>query len=267
MIRVFPRRTKWTPTDNLAFVGDPPLWRPAEQPVKISVTFTWDIEEGKRLYRAWSDYYQDVEIGGPAYGDQGGEFNPGLFIKEGVTITSRGCPNKCPFCFVPQREGNIRELEIKQGWIIQDNKFLSCSREHIERVFDMLRRQNKTAEFNGGLEAKRLRDWHIPLFDSIKIKHLWFACDSAGQEKYIKYAAELFSHYPEYKKRCYVLIGFNGESVMDAEKRLNRVYKMGFLPFAQLYQTEKKRQWTKEWDALQREYCRPAIYKTKMAAL
>jgi hypothetical protein len=25
MIRVFPRRTKWTPTDELAFVGDPPL--------------------------------------------------------------------------------------------------------------------------------------------------------------------------------------------------------------------------------------------------
>ena len=29
MIRVFPRQTKWTPTDELAFVGDPPcsaLW-------------------------------------------------------------------------------------------------------------------------------------------------------------------------------------------------------------------------------------------------
>ncbi len=49
MIRVFPRKTAWTPTDELAFVGDPPLFRPPEQPVMVSVTFTWDIPEGERL--------------------------------------------------------------------------------------------------------------------------------------------------------------------------------------------------------------------------
>jgi hypothetical protein len=266
VIRVFPRRTKWTPTDDLAFVGDPTLYRPPEQPVKISVTFTWDIEEGQRLYRAWSDYYQDVEIGGPAFGDQGGEFTPGMFVKEGVTFTSRGCPNKCPFCFVPQREGNLRELEIKPGWIIQDNNFLACSISHQDDVFNMLRKQKKAAEFNGGLEARRLIKWHIDQFDTIKIKHLWFACDTVGQEKYLKDAAELLSHYPYWKKRCYVLIGFNDESVIEAEKRLNRIYEMGFLPFAQLYQNEKKRKWTKEWDALQRKWCRSAAYNRKATA-
>lgn len=147
--------------------------------------------------------------------------------------------------------------------IVQDNNLLACSRVHIQRVFAMLRRQKKAIDFNGGLEAKRLRKWHIPLFDSVKIRHLWFACDHQGQEKYLKYATEFFADYPLWKKRCYVLIGFNGETVFETEKRLNRVYEMGFLPFAQLYQNEKKRQWTKEWDALQRKWCRPAAYRIK----
>src|SRR3989304_4990989 len=92
VIRVFPRKTNWTPTDELAFVGDPSLFRPSDDlPVRVSVTFTWDIKEGQRLFRALSDNYSDVQIGGPAFGDPGDEFEPGRYIKQGVTITSRGC--------------------------------------------------------------------------------------------------------------------------------------------------------------------------------
>lgn len=76
MIRVFPRRTKWTPTDDLSYIGYPPLFRPPEMPVRISVTFTWDIPLAQKLYMAWSAYYQDVQIGGPAFNDPGGEFIP-----------------------------------------------------------------------------------------------------------------------------------------------------------------------------------------------
>lgn len=105
MIRVFPRKTKWTPDDDLAFVGEPTLFLPEDQPVKISVTFTWDITEAERLYRAWSEYYSDVEMGGPAFDDHGDHFVPGRFVKSGVTITSRGCSKDCPWCLVPKREG------------------------------------------------------------------------------------------------------------------------------------------------------------------
>ena len=136
MIRVFPRKNKWLPTDELAFVGMPPpsLFLPQEQPVRISITFTWDIPYGKFLLDCWSFYYLDVQVGGVAFGDQGNEFVPGRFIKEGVTFTSRGCLKKCKWCFVPMREGKIRELEIKDGYIIQDNNLLACSKKHIEAV-------------------------------------------------------------------------------------------------------------------------------------
>jgi hypothetical protein len=42
VIRVFPRRTSLTPTDEYAFVGEPPMLRPEADEVHVSCTFTWD---------------------------------------------------------------------------------------------------------------------------------------------------------------------------------------------------------------------------------
>lgn len=264
MIRVFPRKTKWTPNDELAFVGDPPLFRPPDQPVYISVVFTWDIAEGERLQRSWSDYYSDVRLGGPAFNDPGGEFEPGQFIKQGVTITSRGCPRKCPFCFVPAREGKIRELPIQDGWIVQDNNLLACSKDHQKCVFEMLQRQRKAIDFNGGLDPRLLGSWHIKEFEKLKIRHFWFSCDTPENIYPLQRVAILTGNYKQWQKRCYVLIGWNGESIVEAERRLKNVFEMGFLPFAQLYQGETKRKWSSDWDRLQRKWCRPAAYKAIM---
>lgn len=262
MIRVFPRRTKWTPDDDLAFVGDPPLFRPPEQPVRISVTFTWDIEEGRLLLRAWNPLYRDVILGGPAFGDPCDYFWPGLYLKQGVTITSRGCPWKCPWCFVPDREGKILEhRRIEDGWVVQDNNLLACSKEHQEKVFEMLSRQRNRVEFAGGLDGHFLSTWHIDWFKKLKVRQFWFACDHSGSLKRLEKIADLMADFPERKKRCYVMIGYDGESIRDAEARLEKVYSVGFLPFSQLYQGEEWIEYSKEWKKLNRKWSRPAAYR------
>ena len=119
-----------------------------------------------------------VVLGGPAYDDPAGEFVPGRYLKEGLVITSRGCNNDCWFCKVSAREGRIRELKIKDGWDLLDNNLLQCSRIHIEKVFDMLNRQDRRSKagrklgvkFTGGLEALELKDWHIDLLTTLKPK-------------------------------------------------------------------------------------------------
>jgi len=269
MIRVFPSRNKWTPDDALAFVGDPPLFRPPDQPVKISCTFTWDIPESERLYRAWSDYYSDVELGGPAFGDPGGEFTPGMFLKEGVTITSRGCPKSCDWCLVPCREYGIRELEVKPGNIIQDNNILACSDKHLIKVFNMLRDQDKPIYFNGGLDPEFLTVVHIELLKSIKIGELWFACDYPGAIETLKKIKPLLEPWKPRKKRCYVLIGYDGDTIKKASMRLEQVYNLGFWPFAPLYQPDKGYTknpiiYSKEWKSLSRTWSRPAVFKEHM---
>jgi len=270
IIRVFPRRTSWTPADSLSFIGDPPLFRPKEDfPVRISCVFTWDIEECERLKRSWERFYSDVKTGGPAYDDKGGIFIPGRFVKPGIAITSRGCTKNCEWCFVPRREGWIRHMPIFDGWDIADNNLLACSRPHVESVFEMLKKQPVPIKFSGGLDATLLQPWHVELLKTIRLKFAWFACDYHGALVELERAADLMSDFSREKKRAYVLIGFNGETVPQAEKRLMAVYRLGFLPMAMLYRGPDLRKsfFPKEWLNLQRTWSRPAAYKTKMSTI
>lgn len=268
LIRVFPRRTHATPDDELAFIGDPPIIGrpPLYLPVHISCCFTWDISEAQRLKRAWEQFYPQVRIGGPALSDPGGEFMPGRFLKPGVTITSRGCPKKCPWCFVPEREGKLREIPIQPGNIIQDNNLLACSKGHVERVFDMLRTYGKTASFPGGLDADYLTRWHVELLDSITVEQMFFAYDHYGSTYHLEKAAEMLAHYRRYKKRCYVLIGFNGEPIESAKNRLIKIWNLGFMPFAMPYNDGKKRKrfFGYDWNKLIKTFSRPALTKIYM---
>lgn len=267
IIRVFPERNKWTPNDEWAYVGEPPFFRPEDRkiPVRVSVTFTWWRKRAEEIAGSWGMYYDDVKVGGPAYDDPGGEFEPGKFLKQGCTITSRGCPKKCGWCSVPKREGGQRLLEIKPGWIVQDNNLLATPEHHFAAVFEMLKKQKRAIYFNGGLDKHYLKEWHVPYFDWILIGELWWACDQAEDMRWLERAKEMFSHVSLEKMRCYTMIGYDGETLAEAEKRIETVYEMGFLPFSQLYQPPEfnvpMKVYGAEWKALNRKWSRPAAYR------
>lgn len=262
-IRVFVARTQWTPDDSLAFVGHPPLFRPgtADTPVLISVTFTWHKHRAELLAEEWRAFYRNVSIGGPAYDrGAGGEFTPGMFLKHGCTITSRGCVKDCGWCI--ERFNELRELEIKPGWIVQDSNLLACSEKHIRAVFDMLRDQKRAVYFNGGLDKHFLKDWHRPLFDSIKIGELWFACDQTKDLPWLERAAGILEGISIEKRRCYTMIGYDSETPAEAERRIERVFELGFLPFCQLYQPDETKVYGEDWRKVRRKWSRPAAYRS-----
>lgn len=268
MIRVFPHRTKWTPSDALAFIGSPPLFRPEDRsiPVRISVTFTWHKARAELLAAEWREHYDDVQVGGPAFGDPGGEFMPGRFLKEGCTITSRGCPRNCAFCDVTRREGTIRTLPIQPGYIVQDNNLLACPESHIRAVFDMLKEQGRRIYFNGGLDKYYLKEWHRALFDSISLGELWFACDTRNDLKPLERASKILEGIPLRKRRCYVLIGFDKEETpADANRRCAEVLRLGYMPFAQLYQGDQFFHYSPAFRAVHRKWARPAAYMSLSA--
>jgi len=258
--RVFPAKTNMTPIDKDAYYSYPDLFTPKYDEVHISTVFTWDKERAERLAVAW-EHYGRVKIGGCAYDDRGGEFKPGIYVRNGITITSRGCPFNCKFCFVPKREGRIRELDIKEGSTIQDNNFLACSKQHRSKVYDMLRTQ-RAIEFKGGIDARLLTDWDIDQMRGLRIKSLWFACDQKESIKPLRRIVDKLKVFPSYKKRCYVLIGFNKQ---EEEERLKTVYGLGFYPFAQLYKNGSNKKYSKDWRNFQRTWARPAAYKSYMS--
>lgn len=263
VIRVFPTKTHMTPRDEYAFVGDPPMFLPQADEVHVSCTFTWHMAKAKRLAGAWAQYFP-TKLGGPAFGSQTDGFTPGHYVRQGITFTSRGCNNQCPWCLVPQREGKLREIEIHPGNTIQDNNLLQCNREHIAKVIDMLRSQHQIC-FSGGLDSRLLTESIADDLRSLSIRHLFFACDTKVALKPLSQIKHKLLGFNRNQLRCYVLLAFNGETISEAQERLENVWGLGFMPFAQLYQPpEHHINYSKEWQDLARIWTRPAISKAVM---
>lgn len=255
LIRVFPRRTKATPSDSLAYIGEPDMFAEADE-VHVSVAFTWDLPEAERLEKLWR-HVAPTKVGGPALGQSGGEFEPGRYLAPGYVITSRGCPNRCWFCSVWKREGKLRELAVKDGWNVLDDNLLACSRAHIEAVFAMLARQKRRAKFTGGLEAERLEWWMIEALFALKPAAMFFAYDTPDDLKPLRTAAAQLVHFKLRQKYCYVLCGYRGDSFDAAAERMRQVLALEMIPFAMLYR-DKYGGYAKDWRRFQRSWVRPA---------
>lgn len=281
LIRVFPRKTKATPDDPLAYFDDrkcgrramPDMLAEADE-VHVSVAFTYDKPRAERLAEAWR-HVAPVKVGGVAYGDPGAEFVPGRYVKQGYTFTSRGCPRRCWFCSVWKRDPDVRLLPITEGWNILDDNLLACPEPHVRAVFDMLRRQRRRVEFTGGLEALSLQDYHVDLLASLSPKPTMFwAYDPGDAFETLESAASrlLAAGFTResHRLRCYVLIGFPKDTLDTASKRLNDMSAIGFTPMAMLWQPEEpsqeKHRPGPEWRAFQRRWVRPAIIHAKGAA-
>jgi hypothetical protein len=266
LIRVFPRKTKATPNDGLAYCGPPDFFAEADE-VHVSVTFTYDKQWAEYLAEQWK-YVAPVRIGGVAYGDRGEEFIPGRYIKPGYIFTSRGCPRRCWFCSVWKRDPVPRLLPIIDGWNILDDNLLACPQSHVEAVFAMLRRQKRRIEFTGGLEALSLQDYQVDLLAGLKPRpNMFFAYDPGDAFETLEHAARrlLAAGFTKcsHRMRAYVLIGYPKDTIAQATQRLLQMRSIGFTPHAMLWKPETQSQdrWRPDgqWRAFQRQWARPAI--------
>jgi hypothetical protein len=268
IIRVFPSRTKATPVDSLSFVGEPPKGKiPDVDEVHISTIFTYDIPEAERLATLWQRI-APVKIGGPAFEERGGNFERGMYVKTGYTITSRGCPNRCWFCSVWKREGQkARELPIVHGWNVLDDNLLACSESHIRAVFKMLEQETNPVQFTGGFEAALLKPWHVDLLVDLKPAQMFFAYDSPKKYEPLVAASKLLTEagFTRTTLRAFVLMGYKGDTQIKAESRCRAVAKLGFFPMAMLYR-DKNGLRDKSWARFQRLWARPASIAAMLKA-
>jgi hypothetical protein len=266
LIRVFPRRTKATPIDDLAYFGPPDLFAEADE-VHISVAFTYDKPQAEWLAEQWKNV-APVKVGGVAYGDRGDEFVPGKYIKPGYIFTSRGCPRRCWFCSVWKRDPIPRLLPIIDGWNVLDDNLLACPRNHVEAVFAMLRWQNRRIEFTGGLEALSLQDYQVDLLAGLRpAPTMFFAYDPGDSFETLRSAASRLiaaGFRPEaHRMRVYVLCGYPKDSQVAAAQRMRQMIGIGFTPMAMLWrpETPSQQKWKPDesWRGFQRRWARPAI--------
>lgn len=266
LIRVFPRRTRATPDDELSRFGPPGFFDEADE-VHVSVTFTYDKPYAEHLAEQWR-HVAPTKVGGVAYGDRGEDFVPGRYVKHGYVFTSRGCPRRCWFCSVWKRDPIPRLLPIVEGWNILDDNLLACPREHVEAVFAMLRRQKGRIEFTGGLEALALEDYQVDLLAGLTPRpNMFFAYDPGDAFETLEHAAQrlLTAGFTRasHRMRAYVLVGYPKDTFEAAQHRLTEMTRIGFTPFAMLWRPEtpsqEKHAPSPQWRKFARRWARPAI--------
>ena len=209
----------------------------------ISIVFSWQINDARILAKRHNG---PVVVGGPAAILNKNKIDFGKFQETTdfdvlsmhnplATFTTRGCSRKCKFCAVPTIDGEFKELKKwKINPVICDNNFLLSSKKHIEKVIDKIKHFPKV-DFNQGLDARLINNWHYDQFCRLKAIKLRFAFDHVNYEKYVIDAIMKAQRLGFKDIGVYVLIGFN-DTPDDALYRLEKVREYGILPNVMRFQ-------------------------------
>lgn len=205
-------------------------------------------------YRQWITNADIIEKGGTGYDisktlpteidrmQPDYSLYPQIDSKTAYGFLTRGCPNRCKWCVVPKKEGNIasymdiEEIAIdgRKNIILMDNNVLASDYglEQIEKIVKLKLR----VDFNQGLDARLVTDDIAKLLAKAKwIKRIRFGCDTPGQIAECERATSLIDKYGykgEYFFYCILLHDFK-----ESFERINHWRNRGrrFLPHAQPY--------------------------------
>lgn len=117
---------------------------------------------------------------------------------------TRGCPNKCPWCVVPRKEGAIRPymdideiaIEGRRKIVLMDNNILAAGTYAIEQLEKIIQRGYKV-DFNQALDARLVTEEIAKLLAKVKWldNRIRFGCDTKGQIIECERAMEMINRY------------------------------------------------------------------------
>jgi len=146
-------------------------------------------------------------------------------------FVTRGCPNMCPWCIVPRKEGAIRDhadveefLGGMKEVVLMDNNILAS--EHGIRQLEKIGRLGVKLDCNQGLDARLVDPAIASVLGKIRwIRFVRFACDHVSQMPHVERAVNLYRQAAGKKGQisCYVL-------VKDIDDALERVEFLQRLP-------------------------------------
>lgn len=157
-----------------------------------------------------------------------------------IGFLTRGCPNKCSWCVVPQKEGAIKPYrtwqEVKRPdskkIVFMDNNVLAS--QHGLSQIEELGKQKISIDFNQGLDARLITPEIGKLLGKCKWNpYIRLACDTASQMPFVAQAHEnlIRGGVPKSKFFCYVLV----KDIDDALLRVEFLRALQIDPFAQPY--------------------------------
>lgn len=119
-----------------------------------------------------------------------------------IGFLTRGCPNNCPWCYVPEKEGKIKSYRTweelirpdSNKLILMDNNILACGHgvQQLRALIDTEIR----IDLNQGMDIRLVNEEHVMLFKRLKwIRYIRFSCDHEGQLPHFKRVMMLFKKH------------------------------------------------------------------------
>lgn len=115
---------------------------------------------------------------------------------------TRGCPNKCPWCVVPRKEGKVKPymdideiaIEGRTNIVLMDNNILAAGDYCTEQLNKIIER-GYHIDFNQAMDARLVNEDNAKLLAKVKwIKgRIRFGCDTHPQIKDCERAMELIN--------------------------------------------------------------------------
>ncbi len=164
-----------------------------------------------------------------------------------IGYLTRGCPNKCPWCVVPQKEGKITPYrnweEIvrpdSKKLVLMDNNILACD-FGISQLESLIGSGYKI-DLNQGMDARLVNDDIASILGKLEwIKYIRFSCDSKSQiEPIYRAVNQLGKHgIKPYKIFIYLLVT---KDIDDAAYRVECLKKIsGINIYAQAERNGRK---------------------------
>lgn len=154
-------------------------------------------------------------------------------------FVTRGCPNRCPWCIVPKKEGAIRDhadveefLGGMKEVVLMDNNILAS--EHGIRQLEKIAKLRVKLDCNQGLDARLVDHAVAFVLGKVRwIRFVRFACDHKAQMPHVERAVKLYRSAAGKKGQifCYVLV----KEIDDALDRVEFLRTLGVDCFAQPY--------------------------------
>lgn len=201
------------------------------------------------------------------------------YVNPHATKTSSGCVRHCEFCAVPRTEGRLKEFT---NWpnrpILIDNNLLGCSKSHFDVVINGLRTIGR-ADFNQGLDARLLTEYHTQRLHEIKEPTIRLALDNM---EYVESWRRAFlmlraAGIAKYHISSYALIGFNS-GTEEARERLEFIESFGIKAFPMWFHeldamhphqvtekqkalgwSQRERKWIFQWYYQHRDLDKPRV--------
>ena len=156
-----------------------------------------------------------------------------------IGYITRGCPNRCRWCVVPEKEGDIRPYadwrdivrRDTNKLVLMDNNILACE-YGIAQLME-LAQSNYKIDLNQGMDARLVTPHIADVIASLKwIKYIRFSCDQIPQIEAIEKAAALLADRGVKPSRLFVYVLIT-KDLANADYRVQRLKNLGVSIYAQ----------------------------------